>query len=239
MLRGLRVRIVKCWVCRRTWGRKNVTVEGDDVFLGDQWIAPAEEWEAMSEAERNAMAACPIEVVPDNYASAKLSDFGDSNSAYVARLFAERWKDARAGLYIYGGVGAGKTHLLAATVATVCGAGADAIWWTEDCFFDDIWADYRDKRDLWGVAERKDIVAFDDLFEFGRWNDWKREQVNRLIHRLYMSNTKMLITSNVTWTDLHAGVTGIEASSLSRLKEMVYSVEMFGPDRRERPRRSE
>ena len=161
------------------------------------------EWANLTLDEQAERIHEPNKGLPSPYWGARFRDFdlpelGEKKALYVCNLFAERWNEARAGLYVHGPTGVGKTHLLAATYAGVRLSGAATMWWSEDVFFDDVYRDYKERRDVWAEASKQNVVALDDFYEFKRWTEWKVEQMDRLIHRLYLEETRLIMTSNVS-----------------------------------------
>ena len=146
--------------------------------------------------------------------------------------------DRGAGIYLYGPVGVGKTHLAAAAMAELRLQGGDHRWMTEDGFFEELWQrqSERSERQFYRELLSRDVLVFDDLFSAVRWNDWRREQLDRLIRHLYDSRTVMVASSNTAPRDIEKmGV--LSERAISRMREMVVPIEIEGPDLRTKPRR--
>ena len=200
-----------------------------------------EDWKKFSKERQQELIHRPALGLPIHYQSARFEDFPDTDGFRNALPILQRFAmnhDRGAGIYLHGPVGVGKTHLIAATMAELRLQGGDHQWMTEDNFFVEIWGrqSSNSERGFYRDLISEDVLVFDDLFSAVRWNDWKAEQLDRLVRLLYDSRTVMVASSNIPPRDI-AGLGVLSGRALSRLKEMVVPIEIEGPDLRTKPRR--
>lgn len=198
-------------------------------------------WEGMPDAQREALIHQPSLGLPMRYRTARFRDFPDRPTFRSALPILQRFvlnHHRGAGIYLHGPVGVGKTHLAAAAMAELRLAGGNHRWLREDDFFATLWDRQREGSDAEFFREllQDDVVVFDDLFASLRWNDWKREQLDRLIHVFYDARPVLFATSN-TPPDKIDALEVLSERSLSRLREMLVPIGIEGLDRRTRPRR--
>ena len=206
---------------------------------GGRYVAAVEreyteaEWGALSAAERDEALYLPGEGLPKRYRDARLPQIEDERIRSLCTRFAEN-RDRRGGLFIYGPVGVGKTHLISATMAAMCVADQTFDMFPSGRFFETLRGHWKgkDEPEFWAERLRKDCVVLDD-FNFAAWKDWQVDAVERLVSLLYDEggDTVLCATSNHTWRDV------LETSPLSvpirsRLREMMYPVALTGEDRR-------
>ena len=188
------------------------------------------EWNEWSEFKRKEWATTPDYFLPVKFKGARLRDFDDANEAIVGAC--SRWaycEEATTGLYIYGKVGIGKSHLLAASIAEYAMNGGTPAWMSEWDFLSRI--DYSmqsgpERRDFWNYILGRECVVLDDLFST-RMNDWKIEGLTKLIHICYDMGITLCATSNRADPGEF-----LPETAASRLSEMTQKLAMFGKDLR-------
>ena len=134
------------------------------------------------------------------------------------------------GLFIYGSVGIGKTHLIFAVVREVMKIVAlEAKVFSVPRMI----ADYKDNNfdnRIIRKAERIDIAVFDDLgSEYQDKNNLSTELLTRIVDERLVENRLTFFTSNLSPKMI--GET-LDSRLISRIKAMTFSIEMKGKDRR-------
>ena len=221
-------------------GKRDVQRLGDLVLCNGVEY-DVEDWKKLPKERQQELIHRPSLGLPIHYRTARFPDFPDTacfrNALPILQRFAMN-DDRGAGIYLYGPVGVGKTHLAAAAMAELRLQGGDHRWMTEDGFFEELWQrqSERSERQFYRELLSRDVLVFDDLFSAVRWNDWRREQLDRLIRHLYDSRTVMVASSNTAPRDI-AKMGVLSERAISRMREMVVPIEIEGPDLRTKPRR--
>ena len=145
------------------------------------------------------------------------------------------------GLYIFGGVGSGKTHLATAIVHKAIRKELKIFYTT----FGDMCRDIRSANDKIGISEYEaierytnpDILLLDDLGK-EKPTEWNISVLFNVINTLYNNKKRLIITTNYTIKNLMDKLTpvGDDGETLkaieSRFYEMLIPVKMAFPDYR-------
>jgi len=149
----------------------------------------------------------------------------------VIERFLEKEGREKNGLYIWGGVGTGKTHILYAIRA----------YWAERLMrfrivnvselFADIKKSFGTDNVLDVIEEGSYYQGFDDIGT-EKDTEWAGEQMYRLVNRFYEHKKYFVFTSNLSLKEL-AGRFGEQGDRIaSRIAEMCEVIEIKGNDRR-------
>lgn len=145
------------------------------------------------------------------------------------------------GVYIYGLVGAGKSHLMAAILIELISAGHSGLYRETTSLFRDIKAGF-DKRnddqteDPLQEAIDEEILMLDDIAAGHALTPWEHETIFSLIDERYQAGKATLITSNVKFgPDLAAKIGDRSASRIGEMCQIWTTGDL--PDWRDPKRR--
>lgn len=160
--------------------------------------------------------------------------------AYAAATQAANDPKSRIGVWLYGPVGSGKSHLLAAAVNAALDANRPAYFATTVTLLDRFRASYdgagevRDgTTNLIAQCAEIDVLALDDLGK-ERLTPWSAERLWELVNRRYESGRGVLVSSNLDPTALAAHWSrrdidaSLGASIVRRLAEMAGAIIALG-----------
>lgn len=144
---------------------------------------------------------------------------------------ASKTKRQRRGLLLFGDVGVGKSYLAAAVCNEVIVGGGTACWVKlEQLIRKGSQAmDLELKRIS---AKRVDLVVIDD-FASERDSSFGVASVFSIVDRLYEANSTMLVTTNLTRSQLGNPATPEARRVLDRIKQRCKCVEYIGPNKRQ------
>lgn len=167
--------------------------------------------------------------IPDRYKGVSIQDIPKQV------LDAMPSSDTKNGLYIWGGVGAGKTHILYAL---------KMLWGYQlrSLKVVNVSEMLNDIKKSFGTQQPEDIledytygkkfVAYDDLGA-EKGSEWAGEQIYRLVNYLYESKCPFIFTSNLSLQELAGRFGEIQGDRIaSRIAEMANIVELKEKDRR-------
>lgn len=166
--------------------------------------------------------------VPPRYRSCRFENFDgysvklERKAALVKKLVAER-----RGIFIYGPVGAGKTHLAVAALAEFIIAGASCKFLGAADFVCGVQSAYGNPKETVHELLDSRVILIDDLGS-ERGTEASRAALLYLIDQLYCARKKIIVTSNQTSAEIHA----FEPRIMSRLTEVCTLVELGGDDYR-------
>jgi DNA replication protein DnaC len=163
--------------------------------------------------------------IPAKYASARLADF----KAGIMDVVTAWLRDSRSpGLFLYGPVGTGKTHLAVAICRVLLEAGQDVLLKSATRFYRDIRESFNsDRNEESVVAEyvRVPWLLLDDVGA-GALSDFERRYLLDLLDR--RADRRTMITSNLAVEDF---ARRLDERIASRLREFT-SMACQGADRR-------
>lgn len=175
--------------------------------------------------------------VPMRFSDSRLDNFSDGIVAPV-----REWLDTRQwdyelgarGLYIWGDVGSGKTHLAAAVANALCNIPHDAYFAVVSdvlvAFQESFRAkDNSDAKELWGeLADAEAVLVLDD-FGAEYVTEWARAKLYQLVNQRYNNCAATVVTSNLSPKDL---AERIGDRTVSRLMHGATVIHLTGKDRR-------
>jgi DNA replication protein DnaC len=167
----------------------------------------------------------------------KLSSEERQKGYYAAMRFTESFRENNhtRGLFLYGSVGTGKTHLAAAVANSLMADAIPVLFGTAVSLLTRIKAGWQDDSDSKVVDAlcRVPLLIIDDLGkEFVKRSDgwsWAQEQIYQVINRRYEDYLPVVITTNLDLTELSRR---LDASIVSRIVEMCQGVQFDGDDYR-------
>lgn len=184
----------------------------------------AEQWRERKDREHAQVRTDMIRANRERYV-AKLRRESGLGDRFLQRTFAT-WKpapetanaleaakaaiDPRFGAWLTGAVGAGKSHLCAATVNAALDAGVPALFTTTVALLDRLRSSYgRDGAVREGASDivkqcvDVDILVLDDIGK-ERFSPWSAEKLYELVNGRYEAGRAVIVTSNVSPTELAA-----------------------------------
>lgn len=171
----------------------------------------------------------------------------------------DRIKEGK-GLFLYGPVGTGKTHLVVSTLREILNTHAESFgldirtdyfdinrtdWRGMRCQFYNVpelleniknnfgkqpRGDGYPFRDYVAEAKRTDFVIFDDMGA-EKPTEWAQDQLYRLVDYRYSNEKSTMFTSNCSIKELEDR---IGARTVSRIIDMTEGIKVIGPDYRKR-----
>jgi DNA replication protein DnaC len=165
--------------------------------------------------------------IPERYKDAKLEDVP------------ERVKDAfnravvinKKGLYIYGGVGTGKTHIAYAIKRRYDELRQPNLFWNMTELIDEIRSDFnRKEKEFTGenVLDYQHLLFLDDIGA-EKPTEWVEEKIYLIVNRRYNDMLPTIFTSNLNISELSDRIGDRIAS---RIVEMCEIINLEGEDRR-------
>lgn len=152
----------------------------------------------------------------------------------IRKLF-EKTRESRRGIYIYGDVGTGKTHIAYAIAkqAQEWMPTVPVVFWNTTELLDEMRKDidrdgYSKVRPDERIMESRGLLFLDDLGA-EKVTDWVGEKLYMMINKRYNEELPMIITSNLPIASLSER---IGDRTVSRIVEMCDVVELKGEDRR-------
>lgn len=137
----------------------------------------------------------------------------------------KKFKDAGKGLFIYGGVGTGKTFVAACIANALIDRLIPALVTNFPRIINDITGLYEGKQKYIDSLNRYDLLVIDD-FAVERQTDFTNEIVYNVIDSRYRSGKPLILTSNISIRDIQ------QERTQSRIKEMCIPLLLNGTDRR-------
>jgi DNA replication protein DnaC len=164
--------------------------------------------------------------IPERYKDAKLEDVPER----VKSAFNETIKNQK-GLYIYGGVGTGKTHIAYAIQKRWYELGQLSLFWNMTELIDEIRSDFnRTEKEFIGesVLNYQKLLFLDDIGA-EKPTEWVEEKIYLIVNKRYNDMLPTIFTSNLGINELSDRVGDRIAS---RIVEMCEIINLEGEDRR-------
>lgn len=149
----------------------------------------------------------------------------------MCQQYVEKFQDNGKGLFLFGSVGTGKTHLVTAVAnAIVYDIGLSAYFDTFAGIIREIQRSFNDKRDsdVEETAKKTGLLILDDLGK-EKYSDWASQILFDIIDTRYKNQRPVLITSNYSPEELSKRV---DEAIMSRLIEMCTMIRLEGTDHR-------
>jgi DNA replication protein DnaC len=167
--------------------------------------------------------------VPKRYRDCRFSTF-DAYTAKLARKLTvlEQLSTERRGMFIFGPVGSGKTHLGAAALAAYTLIGAHCKFIGAADFVNTVQLAYGNPKEIVAELVRENSCVLIDDLGAERANEASRSALVYLVDQLYGARKKIIVTSNLVPKDIYA----FEPRIMSRLTEVCALVELDACDYR-------
>ena len=147
-----------------------------------------------------------------------------------ARRF-EEFRKAGKGLILFGGVGTGKTFLASCIANELIDNGVPCLVTNFARIINTLQGMYEGKQKYLDSLNEFDLLVIDDL-GVERNTEYVSEMVYNIIDARYRSGKPMIITTNLTYSDLYHAEDTSKARIYSRIIEMCLPVLVSGEDRR-------
>lgn len=152
----------------------------------------------------------------------------------VARNYVDKFPEflkSGRGLIFFGGVGTGKTYLAACIANALIDKGYTALVTNFSRIVNTIQGMYEGKQEYLDSLNEYDLLVLDD-FAAERDTEYMNEQVYNILDNRLRSGLPLILTTNLTASELKEP-NGITRQRLhSRIYEMCFPVEIVGKDRR-------
>ena len=159
----------------------------------------------------------------------------DTPSVQMAERYAENWKKVKAenlGLLLWGDVGTGKSFLAACIANALLEKGVPVLMTNFSKILNQMGAMYSDERYRYIASfNRFSLLIIDDL-GIERNTEYALEQVYAVVDERYKAGLPLIITTNLTISQLRNPEDVAHARIYSRILEMCTPVHVPGLDRR-------
>lgn len=159
----------------------------------------------------------------------------DTPSIQMAKRYTENWKKVKAenlGLLLWGDVGTGKSFLAACIANALLEKGVPVLMTNFSKILNQMGAMYSDERYRYIASfNRFSLLIIDDL-GIERNTEYALEQVYAVIDERYKTGLPLIITTNLTISQLRNPEDVAHARIYSRVLEMCTPVHVPGHDRR-------
>ena len=163
-------------------------------------------------------------------------DGADPKITSIARKYVDNFTEMKKrgkGLLLYGTVGTGKTYAAACIANELISQGRPCLVTNFARITNTLQGMFDGKQRYLDDFNRLDLLVIDDLAA-ERDTSYMQEMIFNIIDSRYRSGKPLIVTSNLTQTDLKNPVSVDRKRIYSRLLEMCVPIEVKGADRRER-----
>lgn len=160
----------------------------------------------------------------------------DPRTTSIARRYVDNFPEMKKrgkGLLLYGTVGTGKTHAAACIANELINQGRPCLVTNFSRITNTLQGMFDGKQRYLDDFNRLDLLVIDDLAS-ERDTSYMNEMIFNIIDSRYRSGKPLIVTSNLTKTDLMAPGSIERQRIYSRLLEMCVPVEIKGADRRQK-----
>ena len=168
-------------------------------------------------------------------------DGTDPKTTSIAHKYVDNFPEMKKrgkGLLLYGPVGTGKTHAAACIANELINQGRPCLVTNFARITNTLQGMFEGKQRYLDDFNRLDLLVIDDLAA-ERDTSYMNEMIFNIIDSRYRSGKPLIVTSNLTQTELTAPGSVDKERIYSRLLEMCVPVEVKGTDRRERKLRDD
>lgn len=168
-------------------------------------------------------------------------DGTDPKTTSIAHKYVDNFPEMKKrgkGLLLYGPVGTGKTHAAACIANELINQGRPCLVTNFARITNTLQGMFEGKQRYLDDFNRLDLLVIDDLAA-ERDTSYMNEMIFNIIDSRYRSGKPLIVTSNLTQTELTAPGSVDKERIYSRLLEMCVPVEVKGADRRERKLRDD
>lgn len=163
-------------------------------------------------------------------------DGTDPKTMSIARNYVDNFPEMKRrgkGLLLYGTVGTGKTYAAACIANELISQGRPCLVTNFARITNTLQGMFDGKQRYLDGFNRLDLLVIDDLAA-ERDTSYMNEMVFNIIDSRYRSGKPLIVTSNLSQSDLKNPCSIDRKRIYSRLLEMCVPIEVKGPDRRER-----
>lgn len=168
-------------------------------------------------------------------------DGTDPKTTSIAHKYVDNFPEMKKrgkGLLLYGPVGTGKTHAAACIANELINQGRPCLVTNFARITNTLQGMFEGKQRYLDDFNRLDLLVIDDLAA-ERDTSYMNEMIFNIIDSRYRSGKPLIVTSNLTQTELTAPGSVDKERIYSRLLEMCVPVEVKGADRRKRKLRDD
>lgn len=159
----------------------------------------------------------------------------DTPSVQMAKRYTENWKKVKAenlGLLLWGDVGTGKSFLAACIANALLEKGVPVLMTNFSKILNQMGAMYSDERYRYIASFNRFSLLIIDDFGIERNTEYALEQVYAVVDERYKAGLPLIITTNLTISQLRNPEDVAHARIYSRILEMCTPVHVPGLDRR-------
>jgi DNA replication protein DnaC len=171
--------------------------------------------------------------IPPRYHHCMLSNFDFTGQTHLAKVIKSFVEGDLRGIFFYGGVGVGKTHLLVSLYRVMVYKEDDSS--NSNIFYDsfeNVIRELQKKDSEYDIDYLCDVdlLFLDDITAPDLTVDKTREIFRKIVNGRYEGDMRTCFTSNLSFKKLYEG--GLHPHAVSRLEDMCEHVEVKGRDRR-------
>lgn len=161
-------------------------------------------------------------------------DGGNSRIMQVAHKYVDNFsqmRDSGSGLLVYGDVGCGKSFMAACIANELIDRGTPCMMTNFTRIINQLQESFEGRQRTLDSLNGFDLLVIDDLAA-ERDTDYMWEQIMTVIDARYRSGLPLIVTTNLTASELSDNADMRKRRVYSRLKEMCIPLRMTGDDRR-------